>query len=185
MKRVIVESPYAGTSAQISVNVNYAQRCLADCLKRGEAPFASHLLYTQDNVLDDTIPTERELGIQAGFVWRDVADKSIFYIDLGITKGMKQGIQDCIAKGREIEFRALKEKNRGYAEAMTLVSSSMKFPDSGPTPRPPFQDIHYCMSEKQRQRDEEKRERAMKDLAAEMDAKFDLIMDTKPSKAAS
>ena len=39
---VVVESPYAGNVAS---NVQYARRCLADSLWRGEYPIASHLLY--------------------------------------------------------------------------------------------------------------------------------------------
>lgn len=50
MMRVVVESPFAG---DIQKNIEYARKCMADCLKRGEAPFASHLLYTQDGILDD------------------------------------------------------------------------------------------------------------------------------------
>ena len=41
----------------------YARACVADCLRRGEAPIASHLLYTQPGVLDDDVPEERAQGI--------------------------------------------------------------------------------------------------------------------------
>jgi hypothetical protein len=78
MLRVIIESPYAG---DIERNVNYARLCLKDSLSRGEAPIASHLLYTQEGVLDDTIPAERSLGINAGLAWIEVADKHVFYTD--------------------------------------------------------------------------------------------------------
>jgi hypothetical protein len=45
-------------------NIRYAQLCVLDCLQRGEAPFASHLLYTQ--VLDDGIlrPSARRWAIR-------------------------------------------------------------------------------------------------------------------------
>ena len=43
MRFVIIESPYAGN---VEENEEYARKCLRDCLMRGEAPFASHLLYT-------------------------------------------------------------------------------------------------------------------------------------------
>ena len=46
MRFVIVESPYAG---DVAANVEYARAAVADCLRRGEAPFASHLLYTLDD----------------------------------------------------------------------------------------------------------------------------------------
>lgn len=83
MKLVILESPYAGNVAR---NVEYAKRCALDCLNRGESPMVSHLLYTQ--MLDDTKPAERKLGIAAGLAWRGVADYSVFYVDYGWTPGM-------------------------------------------------------------------------------------------------
>lgn len=65
MRRVIIESPYAG---DVELNAQYARECLRDSLTRGEAPIASHLLYTQPGVLDDAVPRERALGIEAGLV---------------------------------------------------------------------------------------------------------------------
>src|SRR5690606_40243334 len=54
---VIVESPYAAKEFFDRVrNQDYARAALRDSLLRGEAPFASHLLYTQAGVLDDDIP---------------------------------------------------------------------------------------------------------------------------------
>jgi hypothetical protein len=92
MKRVIVESPFAG---DVERNLRYLRACLADCLRRGEAPFASHAIYTQPGVLDDTDPVQRAIGITAGFAWRDVADATVVYVDLGITEGMRAGISDA------------------------------------------------------------------------------------------
>lgn len=103
-QRVIIESPYAG---DIEANLAYARACMADCIKGGEAPFASHLLYTQEGVLDDTIPEEREKGIQAGLAWGEVADKVVVYIDYGISAGMQYGIDVAIKKGIPVEYRKL------------------------------------------------------------------------------
>ena len=103
-QRVILESPFAG---DLEANLAYARACMADCLKRGEAPFASHLLYTQDGVLDDTIPEERERGIHAGLVWGDVADKVVVYTDRGISTGMQYGIDAAKKRGISVEFRQL------------------------------------------------------------------------------
>jgi len=70
MKRVILESPYAGDTAEdVERNLTYAREALRDSLLRGEAPIASHLLYTQKGVLDDRIREERALGIAAGLAW--------------------------------------------------------------------------------------------------------------------
>jgi len=109
MKRVVIESPYAAdTEEGIDMNEAYAEIAMHDCLvNHNEAPYASHLLYTRRFVLRDGVPVERRLGIEAGFCWRDVAEKSIFYVDLGMTKGMQQGIHDCAKKDKPYEIRRL------------------------------------------------------------------------------
>lgn len=109
MKLVIIESPYAG---DVERNVRYARACLADSLHRGEAPLASHLLYTQPGVLDDLKPEERKRGIDAGLSWGKAADLTAVYIDLGISAGMKAGIQAAQEVEREIEIRWLEEWDR-------------------------------------------------------------------------
>ena len=92
MLRVIIESPYAGN---ILLNEIYGELAMQDCLVNyNESPYASHLLYTRKFVLHDDIPEERKLGIKAGFFWRDVADKTVFYADLGMTDGMNEGIEE-------------------------------------------------------------------------------------------
>ena len=101
---VLVESPYAG---EVALNVRYTRACLNDCFKRGEYPFASHLLYTQKGVLNDNVPAERKLGIEAGLAWGKLAHKSVVYTDLGITDGMKLGIERAKEAGRPVEFRTL------------------------------------------------------------------------------
>ena len=106
MRRVVIESPYAG---DFDANEKYGRECIADCLKRGEAPLASHLLYTQKGILDDTIPEERKLGIEAGFAWNTSAEAIVVYTDRGISKGMKKGIELGEAHGIPIEYRKLYE----------------------------------------------------------------------------
>lgn len=105
MDIVIIESPYAG---DIERNLAYVRACMHDCLvKRSEAPFASHALYTQPGVLKDELPEERMHGIHAGFVFRSAAKKTVVYTDLGISKGMEYGIADAKRIGHEIEYRKL------------------------------------------------------------------------------
>lgn len=90
MLRVVIESPFAGDRQR---NERYARLCLVDSLQRGEAPIASHLLYTQPGVLDDDEERERLLGIEAGLRWVDVADLQVFYVDLGESKGMRMALE--------------------------------------------------------------------------------------------
>jgi len=101
---VIIESPFAGDK---ETNIRYARACMRDSLLKGEHPFVMHLLYTQDGVLDDDIPTERNLGIEAGLAWGKHASKTVVYTDLSITPGMELGIQRAKEEGREIEYRKL------------------------------------------------------------------------------
>lgn len=103
-KLVIIESPFAG---DVHRNIEYARLALKDALDRGEAPFASHLLYTQPGVLNDLVPAERKLGIEAGLAWGQAADLTAVYFDLGISEGMRQGIARAQAEGRPVEYRSI------------------------------------------------------------------------------
>lgn len=104
MRRVIIESPYAG---DVERNLRYLRAAMRDCLDRDEAPFASHGLYTQPGVLDDAKPEERRLGIEAGFAWRLQAEMTAVYTDLGTSIGMEFGIGNALELGHPIEYRQL------------------------------------------------------------------------------
>jgi hypothetical protein len=117
MRRVIVESPFAGKPGRWQWwhrwrNRAYARRCLADCLARGEAPFASHLIYPQ--VLNDGVANERALGIAAGLAWGAAAEATVVYVDRGVSGGMRQGIAAAKAAGRVIEYRSLDLRKKGF-----------------------------------------------------------------------
>lgn len=99
---VIIESPYAG---DVQRNEKYARMAMKDSLQRGEAPYLSHLLYTQ--VLDDTIQEERTMGIKAGLAIGRHAEATIVYHDYGTSTGMQCGIDRARKEGRPVEFRYL------------------------------------------------------------------------------
>lgn len=104
MRRVILESPYAG---DIGANLHYARACVKDSLLRGEAPLASHLVYTQPGILDDLDPHQRAHGINAGHAWMHLADAVVVYIDRGISEGMRAGIRAGEFHNKPIEQRSL------------------------------------------------------------------------------
>lgn len=104
MKLVILESPYAG---DIDANVAYARRCVRHSLSLGEAPIASHLLYTQPGILDDSIEIERNWGIEAGLAWKKVAEQSVLYLDRGLSRGMIYGIKAAIMAELDLYARWL------------------------------------------------------------------------------
>jgi hypothetical protein len=135
MKLVIVESPYAADPLVVNSwprplrwlvamflrwrNVRYARRAMHDCIRRGEFPIASHLLYTQPGILRDEDPVERHTGITAGLVWAEAAQAwarvkgpehralRVVYIDRGLSRGIHLGIQHANAIEQEIEYRSL------------------------------------------------------------------------------
>jgi hypothetical protein len=111
MRLVILESPYAG---DVERNTLYARRALKDSLMRGEAPIASHLLYPQ--VLNDLIPSERQLGMEAGLAWRKVAEATVVYQDYGISPGMEYSIQLAKERGIPIEYRSIGQNGSGEGE---------------------------------------------------------------------
>jgi hypothetical protein len=106
MRLVILESPFAGDE---QANIDYARLCVRDSIMRGEAPIASHLLYTQPTILDDSVPEERQHGIDAGLAWRSVANRSVVYTDRGITRGMEYGIAAAKEAGRTVEYRSIEK----------------------------------------------------------------------------
>lgn len=114
--KVIIESPFAGGFS----NVKYSRECLRDCLDRSESPYASHLLYTQKGVLDDTIPEERKRGIAAANAWLEAADYVAVYMDLGITNGMLRGVVKAARLNKQIRLRWL----RGNREEEILDESN-------------------------------------------------------------
>lgn len=116
MIRVILESPFAG---DVERNIKYARACVRHSLSLGEAPIASHLLYTQEGILNDDIPEERVWGIDAGLAWKVVAEKHVFYVDYGMSRGMEYAMKYATENKIPVEIRTLytQEKVMGQAES--------------------------------------------------------------------
>lgn len=108
-QRVIIESPFANSDPkEVEENLRYLRLIMRACLLNGEAPFASHGLYTLPGVLSDTLTQERRLGIEAGLEWGEAADKTVVYTDRGVSDGMRLGMERAEQQGRKIEMRKLK-----------------------------------------------------------------------------
>lgn len=101
---VIIESPFAG---DVELNTEYARAAMRDSLMRDEAPIASHLLYTQPGVLDDTKPDERIRGISAGLAWSRTAEAAVFYTDLGWSAGMWLALEHYERVNLPFELRGI------------------------------------------------------------------------------
>lgn len=129
MKLVIIESPYAG---DVNRNIEYARLAVHHSVHRDEAPIASHLLFTQPNILDDNIPDERALGISAGLAWSRVADLIAFYVDRGWSNGMEAALENAQANNLNFEIRALSDCKtcmlpfEKWHDPFTLLSSESR-----------------------------------------------------------
>jgi hypothetical protein len=100
MQVVALESPYAG---DVPRNTAYAHACVRECaLRYGEAAFAMHLYMT--HALDDLVSEERDVGIEGGLALIEAlqAKTSVVYVDLGVTPGMRKGIDSAWEKGRTV-----------------------------------------------------------------------------------
>lgn len=105
MKPVVLETPYGGDTPR---NLRFLRACMYDCLMRGEAPYASHALYTQLGVLNDDNADERQMGISAGFEVRKLFSKTVFYTNLGESRGMIEARKAVKELGNhEVEDRQL------------------------------------------------------------------------------
>ena len=102
MIRTIVESPYRGDVAR---NAACLDRCLLDSLARNESPIASHKIWP--GILDDEIPEQRELGIEAGLAWVPVADLMAVYVDYEISDGMENAMSRARFHKIPIELREI------------------------------------------------------------------------------
>ena len=112
----MIETPFKhekGDALALKRVLRYLRAALRDCLMRGEAPFASHAIYTQPGVLDDHVPEQRVHGMEAGFEWGDRADARVVYTDLGVSKGMQMAIDRSLERGQEVEIRQVP----GWSEA--------------------------------------------------------------------
>lgn len=119
MNCVMIASRYSGDTAR---NVEYAKLCMKDALRRGEAPFASHLLYP--GILDDTDPAERQRGMQAGWEWMSICHKVAFYTDLDWSQGMFDDLKMALVLKKPMELRTLYERPREAEplDVMELIS---------------------------------------------------------------
>ena len=97
MKRIFVCSPYRG---DVAANVEVARAACREVLRAGDAPFAPHLLYP--DVLDDDVPAERTLGIEAGRRWLAMSHEVL--VVGPITAGMREEIATAEALGIPVRY---------------------------------------------------------------------------------
>ena len=101
-KRTLVETPYRGDQQK---NELYCRLACRHSISEMEAPYASHIFYTQ--MLDDGRATERDYGIKCGLYWGTQAEQTVVYTDLGTSQGMQLGISAAEHVGRPVIRRTL------------------------------------------------------------------------------
>ncbi len=122
----VVESPFsAKTKNELLINLQYAILAVRDSLSRGEAPYASHLFYTQ--MLDDNDVYERQQGIEAGLNISRLAEQTVVYSDLGISNGMKYGIESAVSLGRSVMERRLFEASESQDIAQLVQIEYLRY----------------------------------------------------------
>lgn len=106
LRKVVIESPWRASQAySVDQHRTYLMHAMADCVARGEIPFASHLYLAE--ILNDDDPRERALGISAGWEWGRHADAIAVYCDFSISEGMALSIAHYEKLGKPIERRTL------------------------------------------------------------------------------
>ena len=123
MKLVAIESPYAATNpAMLTFHKAYLRACLRDSVLRGEAPYASHA-YLCD-ALDDRYSSERHMGLAVGAAWTSRADLRAFYIDLGMSNGMRLALAAYRSSGVSFVLRRLSGNDK-WITVYTMLTSPM------------------------------------------------------------
>lgn len=110
---VFVESPYSG---DIDRHVRYLKLCKYDAWARGELGVASHDDMTQHPVCAAWYVSDydrkwdvytRAQAIEGAQALRHTCAKTVIYTDLGMSTGMKYGIEYCKKHDIEVELRKL------------------------------------------------------------------------------
>lgn len=98
MKFIVVESPYAG---DVEGNTEFVKAVCRHLALQGDAPYASHLFFTQ--FLDDRLDREREIGMKAGLFIGIGCDEAHFCLlqdkHFELSTGMKMALEHWKAKG--------------------------------------------------------------------------------------
>lgn len=142
----VIESPYSASSiVRFAMHVRYARAAVLDAIGLGYAPFASHLLYTQEGIFSEASPSDRERGIRAGHVPYAYVlpryDESpvygspfcLVYPDFGISDGMRAGIKEAKTHGCQVLHRSLTFKRELFIEpspeqALAIICAGLSTP---------------------------------------------------------
>lgn len=92
MPLVFICSPYSG---DVKANTENAKRYAKYAARSGNAVFVPHLMYPQ--FLDDTVKSDRELGIQSGIEFLRLCNEIWVFAkdEVSCTAGMKRELEEA------------------------------------------------------------------------------------------
>lgn len=118
MKLIYVASPFAGDMEQ---NIEYAKQACRAVMESGHAFFAPHLLYP--SILDDTVPEERQLGIDMGLSMLSRCNE-LWVFGETISAGMQAEIQEAQRIGIPVRRMDLGEElTKPHAYSFGMMES--------------------------------------------------------------
>lgn len=89
---VIIESPYAANPHNsVETHLRYLDECIRWCIANGYTPYASHKMLT--TALNDNDLEQRSQGNAAGIAMAKHVKLVFFFLDFGMSGGMKQALE--------------------------------------------------------------------------------------------
>ncbi len=126
---VLLESPFSG---DIQANEEYAWKALRDCYLRGEAPIATHLMWTKlsdkdefngKTIISDSVNMVgfpgRVFALEAGDAIRNRVDYVVFYVDRGWSNGMTRARDHCMDMCIRAEIRNIEPPKQNLTDAQS------------------------------------------------------------------
>jgi hypothetical protein len=105
---VALESPWSGLDGGGPKSLDYLRNCIRDSLSRGEIPWASHGMLAHTRALYEEDPDQRLEGLEINkdFIYFH-ANKVVFYIDHGMSDGMKAARTWAVMANKPFETRRI------------------------------------------------------------------------------
>lgn len=125
MKRTYIASPLRapeGDHQTAALHVAYAKCAMLHAMvEHRESPYLSHLLLTQ--VLRDSVPAQRALGMKAGKAMMLGLERFAAYIDLGWSSGMYDEKMLAVDIGLAVESRLMFSGRPSMEEILAMIDA--------------------------------------------------------------
>jgi hypothetical protein len=110
---VLVESPFSGSPEEMLRNREYLWKCMSWLYTNRYAPVALHALYpylpdgklhsdSEEVLFDGNKLPGRSYALNCNRAWRNLASQVWFFVDHGISSGMKLAMKECQNDKRDI-----------------------------------------------------------------------------------